>query len=110
MRNFVQEGNSLDLIAPAGGVVAGMAYLIGAIIAIAATTAAAGEEFAGWTEGVYDLPTDTGTAWAIGDKVYLLADGSAFTKTASGNTKAGVAVAAKQAGDTVGRIKLIPTI
>lgn len=110
MKNFVQEGVSLDLVAPTGGVIAGMAYLIGSIIAVAATTAAEGEEFAGWTEGVFDLPTDTGAAWAVGDKVYLLADGSAFTKTATANTKAGLAVAAKASGETTGRIKLFPCI
>lgn len=110
MRNFVQEGNALDLTAPAGGVVTGKFYLIGAILAVAAVTVAAGEAFAGWTEGVYDVDTDTGAAWAVGDKVYFLADGSGFTKTASGNTKAGYAVAAKASGDTTGRVRLVPTI
>jgi predicted RecA/RadA family phage recombinase len=110
MNNFVQEGNALDLVAPSGGVIAGKAYLIGAILCIAATTQAVGEMFAGWTEGVYDVTADTGAAWAVGDKIYLLADGTAFTKTATSNTKAGYAVAAKASGATVGRIRLIPTI
>ncbi len=110
MKNYVQEGTALDLTAPAGGVVSGSPYKIGSIICVAAVDAAAGETFAGYTEGVYDLPSDTGAAWAEGDVVYLLADGSAFTKTATANTKAGVAVAAKASADTTGRIKLIASI
>jgi predicted RecA/RadA family phage recombinase len=110
MNNFVQEGNALDLVAPTGGVVGGKAYLIGSILVIAATTVVAGQLFAGWTEGVYDVNTDTGAAWAVGDKIYLLADGSAFTKTATSNTKAGYAIAAKASGATTGRVRLVPTI
>ena len=110
MKNFVQPGDALDLTAPAGGVVAGMMYLIGAIVCVAATTVAAGEPFAGWTEGVYDLPAEAGVAWGEGDKLYLKADGTQFTKTAAGNKLAGVAVAPKEAAAVVGRIRLIPTI
>lgn len=110
MKNFVQPGETLDLTAPSGGVVSGKAYKIGSIIAVAAADAAQGDTFAGYTEGVFDLTSDTGAAWAVGDTVYLLADGSAFTKTATGNTKAGVAVAAKLSAATVGRIRLVPSI
>jgi predicted RecA/RadA family phage recombinase len=110
MRNFVQEGNALDLTAPAGGVVAGFMYLIGAIVAVAAVSVGAGEKFAGWTEGVYDLPAEAGVAWAEGDKVYLKADGTVFTKTAAGNKLAGVAAEAKDAAAIVGRIKLVPSL
>lgn len=110
MKKFVQEGNALDLTAPAGGVVSGTFYKIGSIIAIAAATVAAGLPFAGWTEGVYDAPKATGTAWAEGDTVYWDDAAKNFTKTATANTKAGVAVAAAAAGDTEGRIKLVPSI
>jgi len=110
MKNFVQPGEALDLTAPTGGVVAGMMYKIGAIIAVAAAAAAEGAAFAGYVEGVFDLPSDTGAAWAVGDTVYLLANGAAFTKTATSNTKAGVAVTAKASAETTGRIRLIPSI
>ncbi|MFN3943899.1 MAG: DUF2190 family protein [Allosphingosinicella sp.] len=115
MKNFVQEGVSLDWTAPAGGVTAGKAVKIGAAIVMPATDAAEGERFAGWVEGVYEVDKATGAAWAEGDALYLLADGSAFTKTASGNTKAGYAVVpegytAPASGAAKGLIRLVPTI
>lgn len=110
MKNFLHEGNNLDCIAPAGGVVAGKPVKIGDIIVVPATNAAEGEAFAGWTEGVYEVATDTGTAWGQLEKVYLLADGSAFTKTAAGNAKAGVCEGGKLAAATTASVRLIPTI
>ena len=47
MKNFIQKGYSLDLIAPAGGVVSGLGYVIGQLIVFAQATKAAGETFAG---------------------------------------------------------------
>lgn len=113
MKNYVQEGTALDLTAPTGGVVSGVAYKIGAIIAVAAITAAAGETFAGYTEGVYDLAAEgaaTGQDLAVGDLVYYDATNKRVTKTVTGMTLCGVAVAAKASTDTVARVKLIPTI
>lgn len=110
MRNYVQPGNSLDLVAPAGGVTSGVGVKIGAIIAIAAVTAAAAATFAGYVDGVFDAAADTGTAWAAGDVVYWDDTNKRFTKTATANTKAGYAVAAKTSGATVGRIALVPSI
>jgi predicted RecA/RadA family phage recombinase len=110
MRNYVQDGIALDLTAPSGGVTSGLAYKIGSIICIAAVSAAAGAIFAGYTQGVYDVVSDTGTAWAEGDLVYWDNTNKVFTKTATSNTKAGVAATAKASGTAVGRVKLIPTI
>lgn len=115
MKNFVQEGNSLDWIAPAGGVTAGKAIRIGVAIVMPATDAAEGESFAGWTEGVYEVDKATGAAWAAGDKLYILADNSGFTKTATNNFAAGYAVVpeggtAPVSGDVRGQIRLVPTL
>lgn len=110
MRRYVQEGNALDLTAPTGGVVSGSVYKIGSILCLAGITAAVGKSFPGWTEGVYDVPKATGAAWAEGDLLYWDDTAKAFTKTATANTKAGVAVKAAASADTEGRIKLVPTI
>jgi predicted RecA/RadA family phage recombinase len=110
MRRFVNEGNALDLTAPSDGVVSDGVYKIGAIICIASATVAAGLLFAAWTEGVYDVTSNTGAAWAEGDTVYWDDTAKVFTKTSTSNTKAGVAVAAKDSAATTGRIKLIPSI
>lgn len=69
MKNFIQEGESLELTAPVGGVVAGKAYLIGAIIVIANISAAAGAKFTGSTKGVYKFVKDTALVLAEGAEV-----------------------------------------
>lgn len=108
MKNFVHEGDALDLVAPSGGVTSGKGVKIAAIIAIAAVTAAAGETFAGYVRGVFDVDSDTGTAWAVGDIVYWDDTNKVFTKTSTSNTKAGYVAAAKASGGTTGRIRLQP--
>lgn len=61
-KNFVQDGMVVTLVAPAGGVVSGGLYAIGTLVVIAATTAAEGEQFAGHTSGVWNVPAGAGLA------------------------------------------------
>ena len=113
MKNYVQEGQALDLIAPTGGVVSGVAYKLGAIIAVAAITAGVGVGFVGYTEGVYDLAAEGAASaqdLAVGDLVYYDATNKRVTKTLTANTLCGVAVAVKATLATVARVKLVPTI
>lgn len=107
MKNFVAKGESLQIAAPVGGVVGGAVVKIGAIIGIAVADAAEGEQVTVSINGAYsDVPKEAGTAWAAGDTLYLLADGSAFSKTSAGNTFAGYAYADAAAADVVGSILL----
>ena len=113
MRNFVSKGESVDLTAPSGGVVGGLAYKIGSFICIAAATVAEAEPFVGNVVGVYDVVAEgagSGQAWAEGDLIYWDNTAKKFTKTSTSNTKAGVAVAAKLTAATEGRLRLVPTI
>lgn len=110
MKNFVQEGHALDYVAPAGGVVSGLALLIATILVIPSTTKAEGQSFSGWIEGVYTLPCATGTAWAMHDVLYWDATNKRLTTTATNNAKVGMAAAPKPAGDAFGNIKLLPTV
>lgn len=111
MKNFVQEGRSLNFVAPAGGVTAGVAELRGTILHVPATTAVEGQAYAGWIEGVYDLPCATGTAWeATAVPLYWDAANKRVTTTANGNTKIGVPAEAKLAATPSGPVRLIPTI
>lgn len=110
MNNFIQEGLALDLAAPAGGVVSGKPVKIGAILAVPSVTAAEGVLFAGWTEGVYQVDTNTGTAWAVGDVIYWDDTNKRFTKAATDNTKAGIAVEDKASAAVTAKVKLVPTI
>lgn len=51
-KNYVEDGNVLTLIAPAGGVQSGVPAVIGDLVVVPLVDAAAGEPFAGKTGGV----------------------------------------------------------
>jgi predicted RecA/RadA family phage recombinase len=73
-RTFVQEGNTIDCIAPGPvGVVSGVPLLIGNLFGVPEVTAKAGETFALNVVGVHRLPKATGALepgalayWAVG--------------------------------------------
>lgn len=112
MKNFVSQGDTLTLTAPAGGVLSGVAVLIGTnIFGVPVTDADAGDVFALKTSGVYEnQPKAAGAAWAEGDAVYWDNVAKNFTKTSAGNTRVGAAVVAALSGDTVGTVKLGPVV
>lgn len=68
-RNYVQDGNVLQLTAPTGGVVSGGIYAISKLVVVAIADAKVGEKFAAVTNGVWSVET-TGTL-AAGDPVGL---------------------------------------
>jgi predicted RecA/RadA family phage recombinase len=105
MKNFIQPGVTLTLIAPYA-LAAGDGALVGNIFAVAGNAAPNATEFEGVTEGVFDLTalgTDTATVGAL---LYWDNAAKRLTTTASGNTKVGVAVRAKANGDTTARVRL----
>lgn len=106
MKNFVQPGNSIDAVAPAGGVVSGTPLLIGSLFGVPVTSAAEGETFTLNLVGVYNLPKAAGAAWAIGDKLYWDNTNKVLTKTASGNTLVAVATSVAASGDVKGDARL----
>lgn len=113
MKNFVQKGDTLDFVAPAGGVVSGSVYKIGGFLCVAATTTAEGLTFAGDVVGVFDVAAEgagSGQVWAVGDLIYWDNTAKLFTKTSTSNTKAGLATAAKLTAATSGQLKLIPNV
>jgi predicted RecA/RadA family phage recombinase len=111
LKNFVQEGHTLDYVAPAGGVVAGVALLIGTVLVVPAITAPEGAPFSGWIEGVYTLPCATGTAWATPNIPLFWNDvDKRVTTTENGNTKIGMTAAPKAAAAASGNVKLLPNV
>ena len=100
MKNFVQEGDVLDLVAPTGGVTAGILYVIGIMAVVAAIDALAGETFTGATEGVFTLDKNSADTFVQGAVCYWDATNLRLTSTATGNTPVGFAAAAAGSGDT----------
>lgn len=105
MKNYIQPGDTLPVAAPAA-VLSGAGVLVGSLFGVAATNAESGATVQIKTMGVFDLTSATGTAWAVGDKIYWDDTNKRTTKTATNNTLIGVAVAAKASGDAVGRVRL----
>lgn len=110
MKNYVQPGNTLTVPAPSGGVSSGDPVAIGSLRGFASADAAEGDDVAIARTGVFTVVKESGAAWAVGDKVYLKADGSAFNKTATANTLFGFATKAALSADVAGEIILADTI
>lgn len=107
--NYVQPGDTLEFVAPAGGVVSGNAYLMGTgKVVVALGSAAAGQLFRGATTMVYRLPKAAALAIAAGDTLYWDNTAKVLNKTAAGNVVAGFAAKDAQTADTLVEIKLAP--
>ena len=107
MNNFIKQGNTLTLTAPVGGVVAGGVYLVGSLVVVAVTSAAAGTPFEGDAAGVFTLPKAAGAAWTEGATLYFDSANSNFVTAASATARrCGNAAAAAASGDTSGQVRL----
>lgn len=106
MNNYKKPGDTMTFTAPGGGVVSGTAYLIGALLVVAASTVAATLPFEGVVEGVFTLPKTTGTAWTEGEALYWDNSTKKLTTVSTGNTAVGVAAAVAASGDATGDVRL----
>jgi len=79
-KNFVQDGDVLTLIAPAGGVTSGVPAEVGDLVVVPLETAEAGAEFSAKIGGVWSLPAANGLAQGV--KVSLKAGGLVAAATA----------------------------
>ena len=101
MKNFIQEGKSITVTAPAA-VTSGQYVTVGAIRGVAAYDAAQGEPVELVTEDVFALPKVAAEDIAVGDLLFW--NGSACTKTAGTGSKSLVGVAVKAAGSGVATV------
>lgn len=106
MLNFIQPGDTLDLTAPAGGILSGQAALFGALFGVASVDALEGERLAVMVEGVFELPKATGAGFTEGQKLYWSDTNKNLTGTASGNTLVGHAVLVAAADATTATVRL----
>ena len=90
MRNYVQRGDTLTFAAPVA-VSSGGVVIAGSIIGVANGAADIGTDVDVDVTGVFNLPKVSALAIAIGDVVYWDATNKLVTKTATANTKLGVA-------------------
>ena len=105
MKNFVQTGDVVTVIAPAV-TVSGQALLIGSLFGVACTGAASGAQVEIRTVGVFDLPAASADVIAAGTKVYWDNAGKQVTSTVGSNTLIGCVTEAKAASTPVARVPL----
>lgn len=109
MKNYRQNGDALDFVAPTGGVTSGSPVKIGGMLVIPVTDADEGDKFAGQVVGVINATKVGSQAWVPGDVVFWDNTNARFTKTsATGLFRAGVAasVVGSGAGETKGDVRL----
>jgi len=105
--NFIQEGHILPFTSPTGGVVKGVAILIGSLVVVPTDTVAQTLPFEGHVTGVWTLAKTAGATWSEGQVLYFDSSAGSFTTAQSATARrAGVAVAAAQSGDTSGKVRL----
>ena len=110
MRNFVQEGNTITVTAPAT-VTSGQLVVVGSINGVAAFDAGSGADAEVTVEGVFELPKVATDVIAQGDKLYWDSGQAKLTKTAGTGSKPMVGVATTAAGNGATSVNclLMPT-
>ena len=103
MKNYVQEGKTITVTAPAA-VTSGQYVVVGAIRGVAAFDAAQGEPVELATEGVFTLPKVAADNIAAGDLLYW--NGTACTKVPGSGSRPLVGVAVKAAGNGVATVNV----
>lgn len=104
MKNFVQEGDVLELTAPYARA-SGEGALVGSIFGVACTTVANGVKASFAVRGVFDLAKATG-AVTEGQAIYWDNTARNCTTTVGTNTLIGAAVAAAASGDATVRVRI----
>jgi predicted RecA/RadA family phage recombinase len=105
MKNYIQDGKTITLTAPAGGVVSGVGVLIGALFVVPLFSAGVSESFEARTTGVVQLPKASG-AVTEGAKLYWDNTAKNVTTTATANTFIGYAAGAQASGDATVNVLL----
>lgn len=90
MQNFIQEDESITLIAPSGGVEGGELFVINSLAGVVHGSAPAGSPFVLELEGIYTLPKNATDVFAIGTKVYYDSETFALTTAATHGTSPAV--------------------
>ena len=87
MKNFVQTGDVLSLLAPYD-VAAGAGFKVGSIIAVATSAALSGAAVEGAVVGVFDVAKVSAQAWTVGANNSLVNVGSGKCLDATGPSSA----------------------
>lgn len=98
MKNFVQEGRSLTITAPAN-IASGAIVVAGSLVGVAQGAAASGQPVTIDTMGVFEVAKTTGAAWTLGARI--AANGAVAAGTADA---IGIAVAPAISSASTGKV------
>lgn len=104
-KNFVQDGDTIDLPAPYA-VASGAGALVGSLFGVALTTLANGVTGAFATCGVFDLAKVSTETWTVGAKIYWDNTAKLCTSVSTSNTLIGCAIKAASNPSSTGRVRL----
>lgn len=110
MKYYVQQGNTVTVVTPSGGLTSGDGCLIGSMFGVAELTTLAGQENELNLTGVVELPKVSALQIDVGDRVYWDNTAKLVNKTASGNTLIGVAITQAGSASTVSAANPSPTV
>lgn len=106
MKNLIQEGVQLTIVAPAT-VVSGAGVVSGVLFGVAMHDAASGAQLVIRTEGVVELAKVSAQAWTQGQALYFIpGSGLVTTATTTGNLFIGCAAAAAVNPSATGLVRL----
>lgn len=105
MKNYVQEGRTITVVAPYD-VTSGGGVKVGGLFGVANTTAVEDDPVEIDRIGVFDIAKVAATAVTAGAKVYWDDTNKVITPTASGNLLVGAALDAALAAATTVRVVL----
>lgn len=106
MKNFVQAGNVLTLLAPYV-LLSGDGCLVGSIFGVATNAAANGASVEVWVDAaVVNLTAVTADTGAVGTKMYWDNTAKKLTTTATSNSLVGALAIAKTGTDTTATVRL----
>lgn len=104
---FIQKGETIDYKnAGASEIAYGDAVSLITRIGIAGETLAVGATGSLHVVGVFELPADATTAFAVGDALYWDVANSILTKTSAGMIPAGWCTETKAQAGATGRVKI----
>ncbi|WP_163834745.1 DUF2190 family protein [Spartinivicinus ruber] len=89
MKNYLADHDTLNLIAPSGGVESGVPVCIEDLFVIPKQTAPAGQSFVGMRYGIFALPVEGSASVVTGKKAYWSKSKKAVTSAAENNLDIG---------------------
>lgn len=105
MKNFIQPGRIVTVVAPAA-VKSGDLVVVGKLFGVACADAAEGAAVEICTEGVFTLPKVSAQAWTLGAAIYWDNTEKNATTTAASNTLIGHAAETAANPSSAGTVRL----